>query len=1076
MPASQSPAITPDQFSSFGELLKFLRRRAGLSQSELSIAVGYSKSQISRLERNERAPDAAALTARFVEALGLEKEKEWTARLLELSTERETASEDSPSPTATHNLPNPLTSFVGRGKEIAEIKQLFDSTRLLTLTGAGGSGKTRLALQACREMESESLYANGVRWVELAPLTDPALVPHAIAKALDLHEHRGLTLTETLLDVLHDKSMLLVLDNCEHLVEECAALALQLLKQCPNLCILTTSREMLNIEGEQVWVVPSLSLTTDTTLDLSGSDAARLFIERASALQTDFHIDNRNAVYVAQICRRLDGIPLALELAAARIKVLSVEQIAERLDDAMRLLSAGKRAAPERHQTLQATMDWSYALLSPPEQVLFRRLAVFAAGFTIEAAEAICSDYRIAATDVLPVLTNLVNKSLVIKEEKNGAARCRLLEPIRQYASQMLIEADEDQTIGNRHLKFFLCLTEQAAPELNGAEQTAWLNRLEREHDNLRAAIGWARARGMVEEEMRLALAMRWFWEWLGYWTEAREILTRALAQLDFLNETPARSRLRERGLLALGSFMHESVGQQAAKQLFDQALTLAESLADAQTTAEALLYKAIGSFDSGDYTPGQMHIEACLALCRGIGDAHLTAWALSQRGYYTLIYGNLNQASADLEESLRQYRSINHQFGIAAILSVKSLVTFHQGDYAATRALNAESLSIAQETGDKRQSAIALQRLGQAYASEGEYAMAEAIYNQNVVLRGEMQSRTSFGHILILMSNLKRLTGDDVAAQTLAEDGLCRAREANYRLAEAHGLAALGRLALAQGHYSQARTYLEECLRIRQQIHNKLDMPAILLDLADLEFCQSNFERAKNLYEQTLAISYQIGSEAKIPIALRMLGYIALYDGDFKSALQKVTEGLKLVQQKNFRLGAICQLPAFAALNHAQGDARSAALVLAGAEALVQAMGVRLEPADAMAYQRILSAVRSQLDRETFDRASNEGRMLTLEQIIEYTLGQFNSELEAPGLEPSRTSPPGLLGLTPREREIAVLVSQGKTNREIAAQLVLSERTVENHIGNILSKLDFHSRTQIAGWALEQRLPKHPT
>jgi predicted ATPase len=392
---------------------------------------------------------------------------------------------------APHNLPSELSSFVGREKELSEVKRLLADTRLLTLTGSGGCGKTRLALAAATDLLEE--FEEGVWMVELAPLADPALVPQAVASTLGVREQPGRSPTETLSDYLSSKQVLLVLDNCEHLIEACAVLAEALLHSCPELRILATSREALGITGEVAWLVPSLSLPDLRHLpeieSLPRYESARLFVERTTAVKPTFALTERNATAVAQVCYRLDGIPLAIELAAARAKVLSVEQISERLDDCFRLLAAGSRTAMPRHRTLHATMDWSHDLLPDEEQTLFRRLSVFAGGFTLEAAESVCAGKDLQRDEVLELLSHLVDKSLVAVWEKDGETRYRLLETVRQYGREKLSESGEEGHLWERHAGYYLALAAKAEPELKGAGQVEWLQRFEWEHDNLRAAI-----------------------------------------------------------------------------------------------------------------------------------------------------------------------------------------------------------------------------------------------------------------------------------------------------------------------------------------------------------------------------------------------------------------------------------------------------------------------------------------------------------------------------------------------------------------------------------------------------------
>lgn len=470
MPAPSS-SIMLSKFTTFGDLLKYLRRRAGLTQLELSIAVGYSDTQISRFEQNQRLPDLATIAARFVPALHLEDEPVVTARLLELAIFSETsARQDNASTPPRHNLPAQLTRFIGREQQIEEVKQLLSASRLVTLSGIGGCGKTRLALQVAYYLLDASVFADGLWFVDLAPTTEPARVPQTVAATLAMPEHTSYTLTESLTYFLRDKQLLLVLDNCEHLIEACTLLVETLLRACPALKILATSRETLNIAGESVWPVPSLSLP-DPQRSVPGgpgfvaathaSEAVQLFVDRATSALPTFRISEANALAVAQVCRHLDGIPLAIELAAARIRVLSVEQIAVRLDDRFQLLTGGSRAAPPRQQTLRAALDWSYDLLSDTEQALLRRLSIFTTGWTLAAAETVCADVLGAnedethsplnVSDMLDVLTMLVNKSLVIAREQDGEVRYWLLETIRQYARDRLQESGEATLLHGRY-------------------------------------------------------------------------------------------------------------------------------------------------------------------------------------------------------------------------------------------------------------------------------------------------------------------------------------------------------------------------------------------------------------------------------------------------------------------------------------------------------------------------------------------------------------------------------------------------------------------------------------------------
>jgi predicted ATPase len=423
-----------------------------------------------------------------------------------------------------HNLPRQLTSFIGREREMGEVKEFLATTRLLTLTGSGGCGKTRLALQVAADLLEA--YADGVWLVELAALADPTLVPQTVASALGVREQPVRPLTETLVDYLQPKVLLLILDNCEHLLTASAQLANALLRSCPRLRMLASSRQGLGIAGERTYRVPSLSLPQPRPLPpverLTDYEAVRLFVERAVFTQPSFAITDQNAPAVAQVCERLDGIPLAIELAAARVKALPVEKLNERLDDMFRLLTGGSRTALPRQQTLRALIDWSYDLLSEPERALLRRLSAFAGGWTLEAAEAVGVGEGVEEWEVLDLLTSLVEKSLVLYEEREGEGRYRLLETVRQYARDRLLESEEGEAVRTRHLEFFL----------HWAEQGPGLERLETEHDNLRAALAWSGAQRQGDVGLRLGGAMGGFWHVRGYWTEGRERLAGVLALL----------------------------------------------------------------------------------------------------------------------------------------------------------------------------------------------------------------------------------------------------------------------------------------------------------------------------------------------------------------------------------------------------------------------------------------------------------------------------------------------------------------------------------------------------------------
>src|SRR6266704_707033 len=462
------------------------------------------------------------------------------------------------APEAPVGAPPPaqLTSFIGRERETATLQELLKGTRLLTLTGAGGSGKTRLALEVASRLGGGAQYPDGIAWVELAPLANPELVPQHVADALGVRRDGIRAAADALLEALRDWKALLVLDNCEHLVEACARLAEALLRGCPRLRILATSREALGIGGEQAWLVPALALPAAeagkpvTRAVAAASEAIQLFVERTQAVRPSFELRDDNVAAIAHICRRLDGLPLAIELAAARARVLDPQQIAARLDDVFGLLTSGSRTALPHHRTLRSTIEWSYALLTEQEQILFRRLAVFAGGFTIDAVEAVAEGGAISAGDVLDLLSGLVDKSLVLLETEALEARYRMLETIRQFAQERLVEAGEAAALGRRHAQFFLARAVAADPFLP-VHAEGWQERLAEDVGNLRAAADWfEQDSAAVDDNLRFATALHWFWFGLGHYREGRRRIETALER-----SGGARTRARGRALSSLAMY-----------------------------------------------------------------------------------------------------------------------------------------------------------------------------------------------------------------------------------------------------------------------------------------------------------------------------------------------------------------------------------------------------------------------------------------------------------------------------------------------------------------------------------------
>ncbi len=607
-----------------------------------------------------------------------------------------------PSPqsleTLPNNLPVQLTSFVGRERDIADIRQLLTRTRLLTLTGAGGCGKTRLALQVAAELVED--YPDGVWLVELASLSDGPLVPQTIATILGVPEQPGRPLGETLAAYLQSKSLLVVLDNCEHLLSACAPVADSLLRRCPTLGILATSQEPLGIAGELICAVPSLSLPDHfrppALEKLLEYESVRLFVERAVLGQPGFTLTRSNASTIVQICQRLDGMPLAIELAAARVKALTVEQIAERLRDRFRLLTGGGRTALPRHQTLRAVMDWSYDLLSNQERALMRRLSVFAGGWSLEAAEAVCAGNGLEASGILELLTHLIDRSLVAVDTHGNEARYRLLETVRQYGRDRLLEIGEAAEVRERHRDWCLGLAERADPELRGPRQGVWLKRLEAEHDNLRAALEWSNTDSSGPAmAVRLAGALYWFWFIHGYWNEGRGWLEGVLSKND---------DVRERAL------------------------------------TRVLLGAAHLARQQGDYERATLLSERGLALCRDVEDSERTPWFLINLGLVAWYQNDAAKATALFEKSLALSRDLGDKWLMSMSLAqLGGLVATAKPDHLQAAALLTDSLILSTEVGDKYRIAFALRGLGTVALRRGDLDEAAAHYGKGLALSREV-------------------------------------------------------------------------------------------------------------------------------------------------------------------------------------------------------------------------------------------------------------------------------------------------------------------------------------------------
>jgi predicted ATPase/class 3 adenylate cyclase len=675
-------------------------------------------------------------------------------------------------PELPNNLPQQVSSFIGREKELEEVKALLEKSRLVTLTGSGGCGKTRLAVQAAADMLDGS--GDGVWLVELAAISDPALVPQAVASELSLKEEPGKALGQTLTDHLKVRRLLLVVDNCEHLLDACARLADAILRRCPNVRVLATSREGLGIEGELTYRVPSLSLPDPgrgtTPEALSQFEAVRLFTERAQFHKPDFALTNDNASAVASVCHRLDGIPLAIELAAARVSAMPVDQIEHRLDQRFRLLTGGSRTALPRLQTLRSLIDWSYDLLTEAEKALLRRLSVFAGGWTAEAAEEVCRGDGVDQWETLDLITGLVTKSLVLYEEVAAAgpdgansARYRLLETVRQYAMDRLLESGEAAAVRGRHVEWFLDLAERARAGLFGSDQSLWLYRLDAEHDNLRASLTWSATQESGEAGLRFGAALWRFWSVRGLLAEGRGRLHSILSHPGATAHTAWRARaLDGAGLLAMncGDFVE-------ASRLYEEALSIGRELEDASVIAMAC--NSLGDVRrwQSDAPAARSLYEEALYQGRAADDRWNVAYSLTALG---ILAGEENAAEgrALLEAGLEIKRELGDKRSIAYSLG-RLADNIRAEDISAARTLYEESRRLSEELTDKRGIAWALVNLGLCDRAEGSLGSAWSRFAKALEMFVEVGDTTGCGEGLQRLSESADTQGSAECVARLA-------------------------------------------------------------------------------------------------------------------------------------------------------------------------------------------------------------------------------------------------------------------------------------------------------------------
>jgi len=793
-----------ESIGTFGELVKHLRQRARLTQQEFGLAVGYSRAHVARLENGQRSPDLAIVRARFADALGLQKEPELAKRLIELAiTSREGTTSESPSkleststtPSVHNNLPPMLAHFIGRERELDEVKRLLAGQRLLTLTGAGGAGKTRLAQRAAHG--ALSMYPDGAYYVELAVVTDPAQIPTAAARALGIVPGSD-SARQQVIDFLSTRESLLVLDNCEHLIDAAASFAFDVLRGCPDVSILATSRERLNVEGEATWRVPPMQ----------PSEAMQLFIERASRVQAAFTEDDR--AMIAHLCERLDGMPLAIELAAARLSGLRLADLVKRLDNRFALLTGGRRDALPRQQTLRATIDWSHDLLTEPERVVFRRLSVFIGGWTAELAEQTCSGEGVAIGDVLPLLISLADKSLVSVEHYDDETRYRYLETIREYAMEKLAACGEHDALLRRYAEAYAVLAEQSEIKLHSREQRRVMIRLERDYPNINAALTWAfSVSGDARIGCQIFGCLEFFWNLSGHGPDMERWSKQAMSAINA--HSPARICGR---VWELHTKIHAAyLGTHATLDGLYRALAYYIEAADLVCIVGTRVQIAMAILQLNTRDPeGWRMLEECVAAGRSIGDMRCEHSALKGLAMYTLCLGDTDRAEALLEENMRLCRETEDYDNLGGVLMEYAGLRLCTRQFRSALALAEETVVVGQQVAD----------------------FAAQVY----------------GHLFIADSS--RFLGDLPRAQLAAEKALDIAEARWPKIEQVPALNTIAKIHIASGQYVRAQAVLDDAMRIAfTWTPNFPEGPysALYNTYACLAVCQKQYRRAALLF-----------------------------------------------------------------------------------------------------------------------------------------------------------------------------------------------------------------------------------
>lgn len=921
-----------DAIQQFERLRESLRRDLGVEPGPASIAL-FEEILAGRIAADKQAPH------------GVERRYRSRPAIQPSLRKRAKAPARGAPPATSGNLPLPLTSFIGRVRELAELEELLNSTRLLTITGPGGGGKTRLAVALAEAVRSD--FRDGAWWIDLSPLADPTLVVSAVASRLNVREQPGRSVLEVLAEQARTMNAFIILDTCEHLLEGCGRLVDALLGAGPALRIVATSREPLGVQGEQIWRIPLMSLPAAAQPSVAHgvqSEAVQLFTARARSAHAGFELAAGNVGTVSDICRRLDGMPLAIELAAARVRHLPIGEVLKRLDDRFRFL-VGPRTGADRHRTLRAAFDWSYELLGDVERAIFNRLSVFVGGFTLEAAHSICAMDGSGSSDILEVLSRLVDRSMVVIEETpDGSIRYRLLDTLRQYGEEKLRERpDEAVATRTKHRDFFVSFAERGQAEAYGPNQSPWNDLFEREHDNLRAAFDWSLERVDAEAALRLAGAMSWFWEFHGHLHEGRARLEAALAA-DGSVSTLARARaLGEAGRMAWA----QADGARATA-LVEESLILFRALGDNRGTARALFTLGLLAGSDGDLARAAARYEESLRVARELDDPSMIGWRCGNLALITYHMGDYQRSAAFAQDCIARSRSDAAAHTRANALRLEAEQAHRAGDYGVARTLHEEALSLYRQIGDNAAG------VGWAFADLGDLAREQGAYER---------ATSSYSEALLLS---RRLGAPHVST--------CL-----------HGL---GTVACDLGDFGKAAALYEESHALGRQFGYRRRIANSLYYLGVLARYTRDLERATQLLEESLGLRRAMGNIVGVALSLQALGVVASDGGYYERAADLLRESFRLLKGGAGKLTLVLHLEALAAVASGRGDLMQAVRLLGCATAAREAMGTPLPRCNRLGQEQTQTTARVSLGEEAFEAAATAGRAMTVGQVVEEALG----------------------------------------------------------------------------------------